>query len=86
LLVIITVCIALMKPGFIVEMSVLSSVILLPLAPVTIAAWITSKVRNKEMKLTAITSLALGTIVSLYVAIIYGPKKAFIMTWYGLPI
>lgn len=86
LLVIITASIALTKPGFIVEMSVLSSVILLSLAPITIAAWITSRVHSKEMKLAAIASLILGTIASLYVAIIYGPKKAFIMTWYGLPI
>ena len=87
LLVIVTSLIAMIRPGFVVEMSVLSSVILLPLAPITIAAWIMPKnIINERISLYAIIGLLLGVALSLYAAIIYGPKKAFITTWLSFPI
>jgi len=83
-LVLITALIAWFKPGFVVELSVLSSVILLPLAPITIIAWMMpEKVGNKPAP--AIMSLIIGSIIGLYIAIAYGPKKAFILTFLGLP-
>ena len=88
LLIIITALIATIRPGFVVEMSVLSSVILLPLAPITIAAWVMphKTISNKYTSLCATLGLIIGVAISLYAAIIYGPKKAFITTWLGLPI
>jgi len=88
LLIIITALIATIRPGFVVEMSVLSSVILLPLAPITIAAWVMphKTISNKYTSLCATLGLIMGVAISLYAAIIYGPKKAFITTWLRLPI
>ena len=86
-LVLIAIAIALLKPGFVVEMSVLSSVILLPLAPITLASWILpEKAAEKESLVGALLGLILGAFISMYLAIIYGPKRAFIATWLGVPI
>ncbi len=85
LLVIIVSVIAWFKPGYVVELSVLSSVILLPLAPITLAAWILpERVRGKQAY--AYTTLIIGTGIGVYASLIYGPKKAFITTWLGIPI
>lgn len=73
------------KPGYVVELSVLSSVILLPLAPITLAAWIKpDMVKGKAW--AAIIALILGAGIGLYASIVYGAKKAFITTWLGLPV
>ena len=77
--------IAWLRPGFVVELSVLSSVILLPLAPITITAWI--KPENVKGKAPyATTALLVGVGIGVYAALIYGAKKAFITAWLGLPI
>jgi len=38
------------------------------------------------MRIEALMSLLAGSIMALSAAVIYGPKKAFITTWIGLPI
>ncbi|MET1160519.1 MAG: sodium:solute symporter family protein [Thermoprotei archaeon] len=84
-LVAITSIVALLRPGFVVELSVLSSVLLLPLAPVTITAWITpEKVRDRYR--SALTAITIGFGIGVYAALVYGPRKAFIQTILGLPI
>ena len=83
-LIVIASLVAYFRPGFIVELSVLSSVILLPLAPLTIMGWILGNVR--KVRIEALTSLLAGSIIALSAAVIYGPKKSFITTWIGLPI
>ena len=83
-LVVVASLVAYFRPGFIVELSVLSSVILLPLAPITITGWVFEKVSN--VKIEALSSLLVGFIMALSAAVIYGPKRAFITTWVGLPI
>ena len=84
ILVIVSAIVAYFRPGFVVEMSVLSSVILLPLAPVTIAGWICRRVKGGGV--WALISILVGVFIALLGAFIYGPKKAFITTWDGLPI
>ncbi len=72
------------KPGFVVELSVLSSVLLLPLAPVTIAAWLKPET-TRGRGTTAIASIIAGLAIGLYTAIAYGPKKAFMVTFLRIP-
>lgn len=75
------------KPGFIVDMSVLSSVILLPIAPITILAWVKSDLARKTVvKYGAYIGLLTGFMIALSGAIYYGPKKAFIVTISGIPL
>ncbi|RLE50055.1 MAG: sodium:solute symporter family protein [Candidatus Methanomethylicota archaeon] len=76
---------AYMRIGFIVELSVLSSVLLLPLAPITLIAW-AKPVEGNIVKVFTILALMAGFAVGVYAALLYGPVKAFIATWYGLPI
>ncbi len=79
--------IAYARPTFIVEMSVLSSVILLPLAPITIAAWLTpKKARTKPAANAATASLLIGAGAALAAAVALGPKKALITTYCGIPL
>ncbi len=85
ILVIVTGSIAAFKPGFVVELSVLSSVMLLPLAPITITAWV-YKERVHGKYRTPLVALLSGFLISFYTAIVLGPKKAFITTFYGAPV
>lgn len=86
-LVVITSIIALMKPGFVVELSVLSSLMLLPLAPVTLTAWTMPRLLQKtRLGKPALTALLAGFAIGFTAAIVYGPKKAFITTVIGLPL
>ncbi|HDD26757.1 MAG TPA: sodium:solute symporter family protein [Acidilobales archaeon] len=86
-LVIAAAVVAYFRPGFIVEMSVLSSVILLPLAPITIAAWLCpSLARQRVSRILSYVALIVGVAMSLYAAISLGPKKAFVITYMGLPL
>lgn len=85
MLTLITALIAYLRPGFIVEMSVLSSVILLPLAPITIISWLGVK-DLKSLRYGAITALICGASIAIYNALIYGPVRAFLTTVLGIPI
>ncbi len=74
-----------LRPGFIVEMSVLSSVILLPIAPVTMLGWMSPN-KAKRLKYGAVAALAVGVGLALYFALTYGPVRTFLAVSYGLPI
>jgi len=77
--------VALAKPGFVIELSVLSSVMLLPLAPITLAAWIKpEKVAGKHK--VALLSLLIGVIIGLYAAVVIGPEATFTMTLLNAPL
>ncbi|MEM1982900.1 MAG: sodium:solute symporter family protein [Sulfolobales archaeon] len=84
-LTVVSMLVAYLRPGFIVEMSVLSSVILLPLAPITIIGWL-SPSKAKELRYGALVGLVGGVVFALYSALIYGPLKTFLAVSYGLPI
>jgi SSS family solute:Na+ symporter len=84
-LTVITALIAYLRPGFIVEMSVLSSVILLPLTPITIVSWLGVK-DLENLKYGAVTALICGVSIAVYNALIYGPVKAFLTTVLEIPI
>ncbi len=84
-LVLVTTAIAWFKPGFVVELSVLSSVLLLPLAPITIVAWTKPRIVNRGY-IPAIVSLITGSGIGFYTAVRYGPKKAFTLEFLGLPV
>ncbi len=87
LLVLITMIIALLKPGFVVELSVLSSLMLLPLAPVTLTAWVNPWLPKKlGLGKTALPAVLSGFTIGFIAAIVYGPKKAFITPILGLPV
>ncbi|MEM0085460.1 MAG: sodium:solute symporter family protein [Zestosphaera sp.] len=73
--------------GFVVDLSVLTSVLLLPLAPVTIAAWLAPhKSKYGAPKKAALLSLLVGTLTAFISALTLGPRKTFLTSYYGLPI
>lgn len=73
--------------GFVVDLSVLTSVLLLPLAPVTIAAWLAPhRSRGGIPKKAALLSLLAGTFIAFGFALTLGPRKTFLTSYYGLPI
>jgi len=79
--------IALAKPAFIVELSVLSAALLLPLAPVTLVGlYLQPGSKGRVPALSALLSIASGFAIMLLAAIVYGAKKALITTWLGIPI
>jgi len=79
--------IAYIRPSFIVEMSVLSSMILLPLAPPTIAGWILpNRATHKITKAVAEISIVTGTIITLFMASVYGPRKALTLAYFNVPL
>ena len=86
LLVVVSSAIALSRPGFIVEMSVLSSTLLLPLAPLTLASWTIPHCISRLCRYSPYISLILGFMIGIVSAITYGPKKVFIQLWIGIPI
>jgi len=77
--------VALAKPGFVIELSVLSSVMLLPLAPITLAAWIKPEKASGKHKV-ALLSLLAGVIIGLYAAVIVGPEATFTMALLNAPL
>ncbi len=76
--------IALAKPAFIVELSVLSSALLLPLAPVTLVGLYAKPGRRGAGP--AIMAIIIGSSIMLAAALAYGAKKALVTTWLGLPL
>ena len=86
LLVLSAAIVALTNVGFIVDLSVLTSVILLPLAPITILAVYKHGVFKKHVKTSAILSLFAGTGLATYYAVELGPRRAFRESINGLPL
>ena len=75
--------VALARVGYIVALSVLSSLLLLPLAPVTIAAWLGLRPGARA----GLAALAAGTAVNVAVAVYYGsPLAAFASRPLGVPV
>ncbi len=84
-LAIVAVVVALVRPAFIVELSVLSSVLLLPLAPVTLAGWLLHHKLGMYSKYAAIASVAAGFAIALSYALVVGAKKALVTPIAGIP-
>ena len=79
--------VAYLRPSFIVEMSVLSSLLLLPLAPVTIGAWLfPDRANNKLCRCLSEVAVVFGTLIPLILAIKVGPREALILNYLGIPI
>jgi SSS family solute:Na+ symporter len=72
--------------GFIVDLSVLTSVILLPLAPITIMGVYLNKKPGPIIKYSPVLSAIVGVGISTYYAIVYGPRRAFLEQIMGLPL
>ena len=72
--------------GFIVDLSVLTSVILLPLAPLTILGVYVAGKSSNILKTSALISLTIGVSLATYYALILGPRKAFREVILELPI
>jgi len=76
---------SLLKPGFVVELSVLSSLLLLPLAPLVIlGVMFPEKMRGHGIAATL--SLLAGVLLGLTEALRVGARKALIETILGLPL
>ncbi|MEM2020760.1 MAG: sodium:solute symporter family protein [Zestosphaera sp.] len=87
LLTIISSLLAFMRVGFVVDLSVLTSVLLLPLAPVTVVAWVAPHtVKGRPQRIAALTAVAVGFAMSFALAATLGPRRTFLTTYYGLPI
>ncbi len=76
--------VAYLKIGFIVDLSVLASALLLPLAPVTLIGWFYGR-RSRVMGYAAAASLASGFLIGLYWALLHGARKSLITPIFGLP-
>lgn len=78
--------VAYLNPGFIVDLSVLTSVILLPLAPLTLVGVYLYNMIGKFTRVTALVSLIVGTGFASYYAATLGPRRTFLETIYGAPV
>ncbi|MEM3975830.1 MAG: sodium:solute symporter family protein [Desulfurococcaceae archaeon] len=78
--------IAAQNVGFIVEMSVLTSVILLPLAPVTLLGIYRGRLIGGATRTACTLSMATGVLMSTVYSILHGPRKALTQPFYGLPL
>jgi SSS family solute:Na+ symporter len=72
--------------GVIVDLSVLTSVILLPLAPVTIAGVLLWEKTGRAGRLAALLSIISGVSLATYYTATLGPRKAFTTQVLGMPI
>ncbi len=78
---------AYLRLGFVVDLSVLTSVLLLPLAPVTIAAWLAPhESRGRVQRGAALLSLLVGASTAFGFALTLGPRRTFLTSYYGLPV
>mgnify|MGYP000698693929 CR=1 FL=1 len=80
-----TLVFSLLRLGFIVELSVLSSILLLPLAPITLLAWCLPN-HVKGLGLPALFSIAVGDSITLAFALTKGIKSIFTYSLLGFPI
>ncbi len=76
--------VALARPGFIVELSVIASMLLLPLAPVILVGWLFPEIGGKA-RVGAYLSLLSGFSLGLYWSLVNGAKRALITPILGLP-
>lgn len=75
-----------LRLGFVVDLSVLTSVLLLPLAPVTVAAWLAPHESRGGFRGAALLSLLIGAFTAFGFALSLGPRKTFLTSYYGLPV
>lgn len=78
--------IAYMRIGYIVDLSVLSSVLLLPIAPITLLGLVVRGRAGRALKYSALISLIVGVAMGLAHFLIYGAAKTFFAVYYGLPL
>ncbi|MCC6025209.1 MAG: sodium:solute symporter family protein [Desulfurococcaceae archaeon] len=78
--------VAMLGAGFIVELSVLTSVILLPLAPITVLGVYRQPRNSTVMRRFALASLVVGVGLATYYATVLGPRRAFREVVAGLPL
>ncbi|WP_434731267.1 sodium:solute symporter family protein [Thermogladius sp. KZ2Tp1] len=78
--------IAALKPGFIVDLSVLTSVILLPVGLLTLVGAYTAGERSAALRYGSLASLLAGAGLATYYAVALGPRRAFTYTVAGLPV
>jgi SSS family solute:Na+ symporter len=78
--------IAYYRIGFIVELSVLTSILLLPFAPLTITGVLLRGRVNKYTRTSGVIGLIIGVVIGLYYSMIYGPIKTFILSLYNIPL
>ncbi|MGC8996558.1 MAG: sodium:solute symporter family protein [Fervidicoccaceae archaeon] len=77
---------AYLKPAYIVELSVLTSVLLLPLAPISIfGIWLENKI-GRFSKISSGISLVFGIVVALIGLYLNGANKIFTSLILGLPL
>ena len=85
-LTLLTLAFSLLRLGFIVELSVLSSILLLPLAPITLFAWCLPD-HVKGLGVPALLSIVLGDCIVLAFALTKGIKSIFTYSLLGfIPI
>jgi len=84
LMVLIASIVALHRIAYVVELSVTSSAILLPLAPITLAG-ICIEPKRRGLPYAA-TSLALGLLVAILAVVVLGPGPALTQPLLGLPM
>lgn len=84
LLLVILSYVAHLKIGFIVDLSVLASALLLPLAPVTLVGWFYRR-KDRLLAYSAFLSLLSGFLIGLYWALIHGARRSLITPIFGLP-
>ena len=78
--------VAFTRPGFIVDLSVLTSVILLPLAPVTILGIYFYRNIRKATKVASKAALIAGSIMAVAFAVKLGPRGTLLGQVLGIPI
>lgn len=78
--------IAYMRVGYIVDLSVLSSVLLLPIAPITLLGLAVRGGAGRILKRSALISLLVGVAMGLAHFISYGAARTFFAVYYGLPL
>jgi len=77
---------AYMQVSFIVELSVLTSVYLLPLAPLTILGIYMGRYVKKYARTASIISLMAGVLIAVASTLLNGGRKAFTAVYLGTPV
>lgn len=78
--------VAFLEPGFIVELSVLTSVILLPLVPLTVLAVYGSQYIGSFTRTLAPISITAGVLTAVVPSVVLGPTRTFREVILGMPI